>query len=68
MLGNVVRSFSLVQGWHVPEVSQYRTEAAYKMPLSTLSLRGWLSQPKQSRVDGQELDAHLPGARNGKIG
>ena len=49
MLGNVVRGFSLVQGCHDPEGSHYRKEAAYKMPPSILSLRGWLCQPKQSR-------------------
>ena len=32
MLGNVVRGFGLVQGWHDPEGSHYRKEAAYKMP------------------------------------
>jgi hypothetical protein len=49
MLGNVVRGFSLVQGWHDPEGLHYRKEAACKMPPSILSLRGWLCQPKQSR-------------------
>jgi len=39
MLGNVVRGFSLVQGWHDPEGSHYRKEAACKMPPAILSLR-----------------------------
>jgi hypothetical protein len=58
-----VQGFESLQGRFV--IGLYKDVATQFIWLPPLSLRGWRSQPKQSR-EGYKIAMHLSGVRNGK--